>query len=88
VTGRIALVGADHNHLYEIIDRLVKAGAEAVAHTADGAFVEHYAGWRPVRGSARSTTSSPTTRSIWWSPPLSRTDARRSPSPRSKRAST
>jgi predicted dehydrogenase len=47
VTGRIALVGADHNHLYEIIDRLVKAGAEAVAHTADGAFVEHYAGWKP-----------------------------------------
>ena len=46
MTGRIALVGADHNHLYEIIDRLVKAGAEAVAHTADGSFVEHYAGWQ------------------------------------------
>jgi predicted dehydrogenase len=46
MTGRLALVGADHNHLYEIIDRLVKAGAEAVAHTADGAFVEHYAGWQ------------------------------------------
>ncbi len=43
---RIALAGADHNHLYEIIDRLVKAGAEAVAHTAEGSFVEHYAGWR------------------------------------------
>jgi len=46
VTGRLALVGADHNHLYEIIDRLVKAGAEAVAHTAEGQFVEHYSGWQ------------------------------------------
>ena len=46
MTGRIALVGADHNHLYEIIDRLVKAGAEAVAHTAEGQFVEHYSGWQ------------------------------------------
>jgi len=46
VTGRIALVGADHNHLYEIIDRLVKAGASAVAHTAEGQFVEHYSGWQ------------------------------------------
>ena len=46
MTGRIALVGADHNHLYEIVDRLVKAGAEAVAHTGEGSFVEHYAGWQ------------------------------------------
>ena len=46
MSARIALVGADHNHLYEIIDRLVKAGAEAVAHTAEGSFVEHYAGWQ------------------------------------------
>jgi predicted dehydrogenase len=46
VTGRIALVGADHNHLYEIIDRLLKAGAEAVAHTTEGSFVEHYSGWQ------------------------------------------
>jgi predicted dehydrogenase len=46
MVGRIALVGADHNHLYEIIDRLVKAGAEAVAHTAEGQFVEHYSGWQ------------------------------------------
>ncbi len=45
-TGRLALVGADHNHLYEIIDRLVKAGASAVAHTAEGQFVEHYSGWQ------------------------------------------
>ena len=46
MTGRIALVGADHNHLYEIIDRLVKAGAEAVAHSSEGQFVEHYSGWQ------------------------------------------
>ena len=46
MTGRIALVGADHNHLYEIIDRLVKAGAVAAAHTAEGQFVEHYSGWQ------------------------------------------
>jgi predicted dehydrogenase len=46
MTGRLALVGADHNHLYEIIDRLVKAGAEGAAHTAEGQFVEHYSGWQ------------------------------------------
>ncbi len=46
MSGRIALVGADHNHLYEIIDRLVKAGASAVAHTVEGQFVEHYSGWQ------------------------------------------
>jgi len=51
--GRIALVGADHNHLYEIIDRLVKAGADPVAHTAEGQFVEHYSGWQP--GSVEKT---------------------------------
>ncbi len=46
MTARLALVGADHNHLYEIIDRLVKAGAVAAAHTAEGQFVEHYSGWQ------------------------------------------
>ena len=46
MTGRLALVGADHNHLYEIIDRLVKAGAVAAAHTPEGQFVEHYSGWQ------------------------------------------
>ena len=46
MTVRLALVGADHNHLYEIIDRLVKAGAEAAAHTSEGQFVEHYSGWQ------------------------------------------
>jgi predicted dehydrogenase len=46
VTVRLALVGADHNHLYEIVDRLAKAGAEAVAHTPEGQFAEHYATWQ------------------------------------------
>jgi predicted dehydrogenase len=46
MTGRIAVVGADHMHLFEIVDRLVKAGAETVAHSAEGALVETYAGWR------------------------------------------
>jgi predicted dehydrogenase len=46
MTARVAVVGADHMHLFEIVDRLVKAGAETVAHTAEGALVETYAGWR------------------------------------------
>jgi predicted dehydrogenase len=46
MVGRIAVVGADHLHLFEIVDRLVKAGAETVSHSADGALVETYAGWR------------------------------------------
>ncbi len=43
---RLAVVGADHMHLFEIIDRLAKAGAETVAHTADGPLVGAYADWR------------------------------------------
>ncbi len=43
---RLAVVGADHVHLFEIVDRLVKAGAETVAHTADGSLVGAYADWR------------------------------------------
>jgi predicted dehydrogenase len=33
-------------HLFEIVDRLEKAGAETVAHTADGSLVGAYADWR------------------------------------------
>ena len=44
--------GLDHNHVFEIVDRLVKAGAEAAAHVPDGGFLEAYEGWqtesRPV----------------------------------------
>ena len=44
--------GLDHNHVFEIVDRLVKAGAGAVAHTREGGFLEHYERWqaesRPV----------------------------------------
>jgi len=43
---KLALVGADHNHLFEIVDRLVKAGAEAVAHTSEGPLIEHYTPWQ------------------------------------------
>jgi predicted dehydrogenase len=38
--------GLDHNHVFEIVDRLVKAGAGAVAHTSEGGFLEHYEGWQ------------------------------------------
>ncbi len=43
---RLAVVGADHVHLFEIVDRLAKAGAETVAHTADGSLVGAYVDWR------------------------------------------
>jgi predicted dehydrogenase len=43
---RLAVVGADHVHLFEIVDRLAKAGAETVSHTADGSLVGAYADWR------------------------------------------
>ena len=49
---RLGVNGLDHNHVFEIVDRLVKAGAEAAAHVADGGFLEAYEGWqtesRPV----------------------------------------
>lgn len=43
---QLALVGGDHNHLYEIIDQMVSAGASAVAHASEGQFIEHYSGWQ------------------------------------------
>ena len=43
---RIGVIGSDHIHLFELVDRLVRSGAETVAHTADGAFVELYESWR------------------------------------------
>ena len=42
----VAVAGADHPHLFQIVDRLVQAGAETVAHTGDGALVEGYEAWR------------------------------------------
>ena len=43
---RLAVMGADHVHLFEIVERLAQAGAETVAHTADGSLVGAYADWR------------------------------------------
>lgn len=43
---RIAVVGIDHLHLIQIVDGLVRVGAETVAHTADGSLVDLYRGWR------------------------------------------
>ena len=43
---RFAVIGADHLHLFQMVDRLVAAGAIAVAHAPDGGLVGRYAGWR------------------------------------------
>jgi predicted dehydrogenase len=49
---RMGVNGLDHNHVFEIVERLVKAGAEASAHVQDGGLLEAYEGWqtesRPV----------------------------------------
>ena len=43
---RLAVVGAEHLHLFQIVDGLVRAGAETAAHTTDGSLIEIYQGWR------------------------------------------
>ncbi len=43
---RFAVIGADHLHLFQMVDRLVVAGATAVAHAPTGGLVGRYAGWR------------------------------------------
>ncbi len=43
---RVAVAGADHLHLFSIVDALVRAGAQAVAHTREGTLVEAYCGWQ------------------------------------------
>lgn len=43
---RFAVIGADHLHLFQMVDRLVAAGATAVAHAPEGGLVGKYAGWR------------------------------------------
>jgi predicted dehydrogenase len=41
-------VGAEHLHLFEMVDGLVRAGAETVCHaTDDGPLADLYAGYRP-----------------------------------------
>ena len=41
-----AVVGADHLHLFSIVDGLVRAGAVAVAHVDAGDLIAGYAGWQ------------------------------------------
>jgi predicted dehydrogenase len=44
---RIGVVGIEHLHLFELVDGLVNAGAETVAHASgDGGLYDMYAGWR------------------------------------------
>ncbi|MDP2292850.1 MAG: Gfo/Idh/MocA family oxidoreductase [Actinomycetota bacterium] len=43
---RFAVIGADHLHLFQMVDRLVAAGATPVAHAPNGGLVARYAGWR------------------------------------------
>ena len=41
-----AVIGADHLHLFQMVDRLVAAGATAVAHAPSGGLATKYANWR------------------------------------------
>jgi predicted dehydrogenase len=50
---RVAVAGVDHLHLFQIVDGLVRAGAETVAHTSAGSLVGLYRDWRD--GSHEST---------------------------------
>ena len=43
---RFGVIGADHLHLFQMVDRLVTAGAVATAHAPSGGLVDRYARWR------------------------------------------
>ncbi len=43
---RFGVVGADHLHLFSIVEGLVGAGARPAAHAPTGVFVDAYAGWQ------------------------------------------
>lgn len=43
---RFAVVGADHFHLFALVNGLVEAGAIAVAHAPNGGLIERYAKWQ------------------------------------------
>jgi predicted dehydrogenase len=43
---RVGVIGIEHLHLFEMIDGLVRVGAETVCHAADGPLADMYAGWR------------------------------------------
>ena len=44
---RVAVVGMAHLHLFELVQGLLDAGAETVAHVPDGELLDVYEGWRP-----------------------------------------
>lgn len=43
---RFGVIGADHLHLFQMVDRLIAAGAVAAAHAPNGGLAGRYAGWR------------------------------------------
>ena len=43
---RVGVNGLDHNHVFEIVERIVKAGAVAACHVPEGGLLEHYEGWQ------------------------------------------
>ncbi len=43
---RFGVIGADHLHLFQIVDRLVSVGAVAAAHAPVGGLVGKYAAWQ------------------------------------------
>ena len=47
MTHRLAVVGADHQHVFQIVNDLALAGVEAAAHTTSGALIGEYAKWQP-----------------------------------------
>jgi predicted dehydrogenase len=44
---RVGVNGLDHGHVFEIVDRLVKAGAEVAGHVPDGGYLGHWEKWQP-----------------------------------------
>jgi predicted dehydrogenase len=47
MTVRVGVNGLDHGHVFEIVDRLVKAGAEVAGHVSDGGYLGHWEKWQP-----------------------------------------
>jgi predicted dehydrogenase len=43
---RFAVIGADHLHLFQLVDRMIAAGAIAAAHAPQGTLAARYARWR------------------------------------------
>jgi predicted dehydrogenase len=47
MTVRVGVNGLDHGHVFEIVDRIVKAGGVAACHVPHGGLLEYYEGSRP-----------------------------------------